>query len=568
MVNINYESIPWWKKTVVYQIYPRSYMDSDGDGLGDLKGILSKLDYIKDLGVETVWFSPFYPSPWLKVPYSQHDCGYDISDYRNIHPQFGKMEDFQKLVEEMHKRGLKIVLDMVMNHTSIEHTWFQESRSSKDNPKRNWYIWRDGKKPNGKKPPNNWFGMTGKCWDYDPHTGQWYYHAFLPFQPDLNYRNPELQQEMLDTVRYWLKKGVDGFRLDIINALFEDAEFRNAPRVFKVFSEDMDVLFKSSKMNYNHPDTLDFCKKLRATIDEFPGKFIVGEVSASMQTLKKYLGETKSDGVNADGLNLVFLFKSLKTPFKASKIRDLITTYEKWFPDPYYPNWVFGNHDQMRRISRLGDSIEKAKLNLVLQLTARGTPFIYFGEELGMRNAKSRKKDSRDAVSYHFKMIPQFVRNIAAKMGLLINRDGCRTPMQWDQSENAGFSPVGIKPWLPVESMYKERNVIIEEKDPDSLLHFYKRFLKLRKETPALNAGKINLINSGYPNSILAYERNIIIDGKEQIAHIFLNFSEKNITIKNPVSNPQTIVSTSINTESFTREQIKFAPWEGIVVLE
>ena len=251
----------WWQKTVVYQIYPRSFMDTSGTGIGDLQGIIKKLDYLDDLGVETIWFSPFYPSPTYK-PYSEHDCGYDIMNYKDINPLFGTMEIFDEMVNEIHARDMKIVMDMVLNHTSIEHPWFVESRSSRDNPKRDWYIWQDGEKPNGKKPPNNWIGMTGKCWEYDELTDQWYYHAFLPFQPDLNYRNPEVREEMLDTVRFWLNKGVDGYRLDIINTLFEDEEFRDAPFTFKLYSKDLDVLFRKGTRNFNHPDTLKFCKTL------------------------------------------------------------------------------------------------------------------------------------------------------------------------------------------------------------------------------------------------------------------------------------------------------------------
>ncbi len=336
--------IPWWKKTTVYQIYPRSFCDSTGNGIGDLKGIISKLDYLKDLGVETVWISPFFESPTWK-PYKQHDCGYDIINYRDVNPEYGSLETVDLLIKEIHDRDMKIVLDMVMNHTSIEHEWFKESCAGKKNPKRDWYIWRDGKKPGGKKPPNNWRAMiTGSPWHYDKGTDQWYYAAFLNFQPDLNYRNPAVQQEMLDTIRFWLKKGVDGFRLDIINALFEDETFQNAPFTLKLFSEDMDVLFKSSRMNLNHPDTIEFCKKLRKTINEFddPSRFMVGEVMASLPTIKKILGK------NADGLNLSFLFKSLNVPLKSQKVRQLIQLYEKHFPEPFIPTWVFGNHDMFR----------------------------------------------------------------------------------------------------------------------------------------------------------------------------------------------------------------------------
>ncbi|MHA1147872.1 MAG: alpha-glucosidase [Promethearchaeota archaeon] len=555
----------WWKKTVVYQIYPRSYIDSTGNGIGDLQGIINKLDYIKDLGVETIWFSPFYPSPTDK-PYSEHDCGYDISNYRDVNPEYGTMSTVDKLIEEIHARDMKIVLDMVLNHTSIEHPWFLESRSSKDNPKRNWYIWLDGKKPNGKKPPNNWKAMIrGSAWEYDELTKQWYYHAFLPFQPDLNYRNPEVQKEMLDTVRFWLKKGVDGYRLDIINALFEDAEFRNSPFVFKLYTEDLDILFRSSKRIYNHPDTLEFCKKLRVTIDEFPDKFMVGEVAASLATLKKYLGEVNPEGTKHDGLNLIFLFKTLTTTFKVKKLKKLIEYYEKWFPYPYTPTWVYGNHDQMRRMSRLGNSIEKAKLSALLQLTVRGVPFIYYGEEIGMINGKTKKKESRDAVSHRLNWIPQFIRNLGEKMGLMINRDGCRTPMQWDDSDNAGFSPPGVKTWLPINKDYKKVNVKKEEKNDSSLLNCYKRLLKVRKENKVLQIGDIETLNlKSYQKKILSYKR--LLESEEII--VYINLTNEIIIFDSPLNAPDLIFSTLQNRIALKLEdnQISIYPYEGLII--
>jgi oligo-1,6-glucosidase/alpha-glucosidase len=541
-------------------------MDSAGDGIGDLKGIISKLDYIQELGVETIWFSPFYPSPTDK-PYKEHDCGYDIKDYQGIGPEYGTMATFDELLEEMHSRGLKMMLDMVMNHTSSEHPWFIESRSSRDNPKREWYIWRDGRKPGGKKPPTNWRSITGKAWEYDPQTEQWYYHAFLPFQPDLNYRNPEVQEEMLDTVRFWLKKGVDGYRLDIFQALFVDAEFRNAPLSRHIYSEDLDILFQSSKRTLHHPDTIEFAQKLRKTLDEFPGKFMVGEIQASNETLKKYLGDVTEDGTNNTGLNLVFLFQSTTAAMKAKKFRKLIKDYEEWYPQPYIPTWVFGNHDQTRRITKIGNSLEKAKLNAALQLTARGVPFIYYGEEIGMQNISIPKKEARDAISYVYGWVPQFLRNLLKKI-VLINRDECRTPMQWDTSANAGFSPAGVETWLPVDPEYQARNVQVEEEDPDSLLHCYKRFLKARKETPALNAGSLELLYiKGAPKSVLAYVRKTMTQEGEQRAHVFLNFRKKSVKFPNPIMNSRVLVSTSVNSSPVEGVNLTLAPWEGIVLI-
>lgn len=556
--------LPWWKRTTVYQIYPRSFLDSSGNGIGDLNGILSKLDYLKDLGVETIWISPFFSSPTWK-PYKQHDCGYDIVNYRDVNPEYGSLETVDLLVKEIHDRNMKIVLDMVMNHTSIEHPWFQESCSNKENPKRDWYIWRDGKRPGGEEPPNNWRAMImGSPWHYDKRTDQWYYAAFLSFQPDLNYRNPEVQEEMLDTIRFWLKKGVDGFRLDIINALFEDEEFRDAPFCSKLFSEDLDVLFKSSRMNLNHPDTIEFCKKLRRTIDEFddPSRFMVGEIIASLPTIKEFLGE------DADGLNLAFLFKSLDVPLNAKKVRELMRLYEEHFSEPLMPTWVFGNHDRARRISKLNGSMKKAKLNAALQLTARGVPFIYYGEEIGMEQADIGVKQSLDPLARHFRRIPPFVHSILGKRKQSIIRDGCRTPMQWNDTENGGFSKAGVETWLPVSPSYKERNVAAEEKDPDSLLHCYKRFLRIRRETSALHSGELKIVPPGdISDNILSYVRSFNDEGKEKKVYIFLNCSSEIASFVTPFKNPELLTSTTIRSNPFQKDgEIVLTPWEGIVL--
>ncbi len=557
-------SPPWWKKTTVYQIYPRSFLDTNGNGIGDLNGIIAKLDYLKDLGIETIWISPFFKSPTWK-PYKEHDCGYDIINYRDVNPEYGSLETLDMLIKEIHDRDMKIVFDMVLNHTSIDHEWFKESRSSRDNPKRDWYIWRDGKKPGGKKPPNNWRAViSGSPWHYDKKTDQWYYAAFLNFQPDLNYRNPDVQQEMLDLVRFWLKKGVDGFRLDIINALFEDEALRDSPLTFKLFSEDMDVFFKSSRMNLNHPDTIEFCKKLRKTIDEFhdPSRFMVGEIMASIPTIKKYLGK------NADGLNLSFLFKSLNLTMNAKKVSKLIQLYEKKFPEPFIPTWVFGNHDMFRRISKLKGRMAKSKLNAALQLTARGVPFIYYGEEIGMEQADVNLKESRDPLTYHFSWIPSFAHSIIHKFGQSIARDGCRTPMQWDDTENAGFSLPGVKTWLPITPSYKERNVAAQEKDPDSLFHCYKRFLSIRKKTPALHSGNLKIIPSKeLPKNILGYIRSFTDQKQEQDIYVLLNFSNKTIRFMAPRTNFELLTSTAFNSNPFQQNgEMMLTPWEGIVL--
>ncbi|MBN2156670.1 MAG: alpha-glucosidase [Candidatus Lokiarchaeota archaeon] len=557
------DQIPWWKKTIVYQIYPRSFYDSTGNGIGDLKGIISKLDYIKDLGVETVWFSPFYDSP-------QKDFGYDIRNYREIALEYGTMEDCERLIMEMHDRGMKIVLDLVLNHTSDQHTWFVQSRSSKDNPKRDWYIWRDGRKPLGKKPPNNWKAIIrGSGWHYDAQTDQWYWTQFLPFQPDLNYRNPEVQTEMLDIVRFWLEKGVDGFRLDIIDALFEDEKFRDNPCSFRLLPSEKspDYLFQSKKYTQHHPDTLKFLKSLRSVIDEYsPTRFMVGEVTGPMFMLRKYCGDETNDG-----LNLVFLFKSLGISLNTIKIRRLIQLYESFFSYPHIPTWVFSNHDRMRRISRLGGDIKKAKLNMALQLTVRGVPFIYYGEEIGMENHNLEIETSLDPVAHKFYKVPNFILMAIKKyLGESINRDECRTPMQWNSAQNAGFTKAEIDPWLPITPSYSERNVKIQTENADSLLQCYKRFLKLRNTTPALNSGTIVIINSSeLPSNVLSYIRSYSHGSEKQIAVIYLNISDDSLEFKNPHKYANFAESTTVHTrnEKIKNVEIFLFPWEGVVYI-
>jgi oligo-1,6-glucosidase/alpha-glucosidase len=553
--------LPWWKKTVVYQIYPRSFMDSNGDGIGDLKGIISKLDYLKDLGVETIWFSPFYSSP-------QADFGYDISDYRGIAPEYGNMETCEVLIKEIHARKMRIVMDMVMNHTSDQHPWFLESKSSRDNPKRDWYIWRDGKEPGGKAPPNNWLAMIGGSgWHYDPNTNQWYWTQFLPFQPDLNYRNPEVKKEMFDTVRFWLKRGVDGFRLDIINAVYEDAEFRDNPFEWRLLPSDESpgMPFHSVKYTINHPDTFQFVKELRSVIEEFgdPSRFLVGEVTGPTKTLRKYCGES-----NPDGLNLVFLFKSLGAKLNADIFGGLIAEYEEHFPEPFIPTWVFGNHDRFRRISRLGNNMLKAKLNTAFQLTARGVPFIYYGDEIGMPQHKMPVKSSLDAVAQRFAKIPQFVFNIGRSViHESINRDECRTPMQWNAEPNAGFCPASIKPWLPVTPSYISINVVAGQMEKDSLYQCYRRFLDIRSRYAALHGGSIELLKDPQiPECVLGYKRIAKTEGQKQELFVLLNFSEKTVPVPSPHPTLSLLASTTINSSPIGIDHIMLTPYEGVIL--
>ena len=439
----------WWKKTTVYQIYPRSWFDTNGDGIGDIQGIIDKLDYLKDIGYETVWVSPYTESP-------QRDFGYDVSNYTAISPQYGTMELFEKLVEEVHRRDMKLVFDFVMNHTSDEHEWFKESASSRTNPKADWYVWRDGKGKNGMKRPNNWRAMSGNwAWTYSPARKQFYYNAFLPFQPDLNYHNPEVKKAMFDVARFWLSKGVDGFRLDIISAIYEDSTLKNNPPSIKVAPSDesLTIYFQHVKNNFLQDKSFEFSTELRSVIDEFhnPDRFLLGESHGDENVINMFC-----DYKGKKGLKAVFLFKSVSTPFKAKPFRKMMERFEVAFPDPLIPTLVFANHDRTRVITRLGGSVDKAKLLALFQFTSRGIPFTYFGEEIGIPRVRIPLKEGQDAIAIQSKNLPQFMVNMTVET---MNRDECRTPMLWTAETNAGFSFGQVNPWLPVAANYKDISV-------------------------------------------------------------------------------------------------------------
>ncbi len=559
------QTLPWWKKTVVYQIYPRSFKDSTNNGIGDILGIISKLDYLQELGIETIWFSPFFDSP-------QADHGYDIRNYRDISPEYGTFADCERLIREIHNREMYVIFDMVLNHTSDQHPWFLESRSSRDNPKRDWYVWRDGKRPDGKKPPNNWTSMIGGSgWHYDELTDQWYWAQFLPFQPDLNYRNPSVKKEMFDTVRFWLDKGVDGFRLDIIDTVYEDEGFRNNPFTLQYFpsEEGRKRFFHDCIHTIHHPDNFQFVKELREVLNEYsnPERFLVGEVGASLETHKRYCGDIVQ-GTRTDGLHMTFQFQSLNANLDAPTFRHLISEYE-YLEEPYTPTWVFSNHDVTRRMTKLGNDVTKAKLNVLLQLTVRGVPFVYMGEEIGMISPKIPLKGAEDPVARKFSWLPQFLTNFLTRDGkLCLNRDSCRTPIQWDASDNAGFSKGGVDTWLPVESHYREVNFEVQEKDPASLLHCYKQLLSIRRSHPALHSGSIQFKDLGkeYNDSLLAYERLFYSPDFQQIVQIVVNFSKVSYELKGFEGRKTLLFSTIQDSNPFDANMIHLQPLEGVII--
>jgi alpha-glucosidase len=448
----------WWRTGVFYQIYPRSFQDADGNGVGDIAGIVSRLPYLRELGVDAIWLSPIFPSPMA-------DFGYDISDYTGIDPLFGSMQDFDALIAAVHESGLKLILDLVPNHTSDQHPWFIESRSSHDNPKRDWYIWRDGRPDDG--PPNNWLSeFGGSGWEYDGATGQYYYHAFLAQQPDLNWRNPAVREAIYDVMRFWLQKGVDGFRVDVIWHLIKDAEFRDNPPNPNYHAGRPPHEKFLTQYSTDQPEVHEVIAEMRRVTDEFDARVLIGEVYLPLHRLVAYYGN------NLAGAQMPFNFALLSTLWSARLIEKTIADYEKALPAGAWPNWVLGNHDRPRVASRIGR--EQARVAAMLLLTLRGTPTLYYGDEIGMRQVAIAPDQIRDP----------FEKNVP---GIGVGRDGCRTPMQWDATANAGFSTG--EPWLPLATDFPRENVANLEADLASILSLYKALIALRRKSPLLASG-------------------------------------------------------------------------------
>jgi alpha-glucosidase len=553
-------AVPWWKKTTVYQIYPRSFADANGDGIGDLEGILGRLDYLHELGVETLWISPFFTSP-------QADFGYDIQDHFGVAPEYGTLADVSRLIREVHARGMKIVFDMVLNHSSAEHPWFVASRSARDDPRRDFYIWREGRGPGGKRPPNNWKSMLGGSgWHRDEATGEWYWASFLPFQPDLNYRNPAVKEAMLDVVRHWLEEGVDGLRLDIFNALFKDASFADNPFSFRAIPSEHNPhgFFQHNKHTIDHPDTIAFARELRSMVDglDGPPRFLVGEVFGDCEMLRRYCGH------EADGLHLVFLFKTMGMRFSGRAVRSIVGEFERAFPDPFSPTYVFGNHDRPRFIHSLGGHHEKAKLVATLQLTVRGVPFVYYGEEIGMRHHEIPLHEGLDPVAARYRFVPQWLVRSLRKRGILLNRDECRLPMQWDDGPNAGFAPAAATPWLPIQKS-PSINVAAQLGDPGSLLNCYRGLLALRREHPALHAGALELVEGPrLPGAVVAYRRTLGEGPSGEAALVLLNFGRREVALDLAEHAGRKLYSNRRSEIEIAGARRTLAGYEGVVIFD
>ncbi|MBB1316960.1 alpha glucosidase [Shewanella sp. SR43-4] len=478
--------VSWWRGGVIYQVYPRSLMDTNGDGVGDLQGIIAKLDYIASLNVDAIWISPFFKSP-------MKDFGYDISDYLEIDPLFGTMADFDQLIEKAHQLNIKVVIDQVLSHTSDQHAWFEQSRQSRDNDKADWYVWADPKDDGS--APNNWLAIFGGCaWEWEPRRQQYYLHNFLKSQPDVNFHCPQARQAVLDNVEFWLKKGVDGFRLDAITFCYHDEQLRDNPakpkdkRQGRGFSEDNPYAYQYHYYNNTRPQTVGFIEQLRALINRYPGAVTLGEVSSedSLATMAEY---TQGD----DRLHMAYSFELLTDDFSAAYIRQTVEELEASIGDGW-PCWAIGNHDVKRVASRWG----KASVNptMVKMLNAmlfslRGSVCSYQGEELGLTEASIEYDQLQDPFGIAF--WPMFK-----------GRDGCRTPMPWVKgAANAGFTEA--TPWLPIDPAHNNSAVDVQEADQDSILQSYRHFLQWRKKQHLLIEGDITFIDS-HPD-VLAFIR-------------------------------------------------------------
>lgn len=494
------EDFLWWRDGVIYQIYPRSFMDSDGDGVGDLQGLIDRLDYLAgapdSLGVDALWLSPIYPSPG-------HDFGYDISDYENIDPLFGSLEVFDALVKACHARGIRVVMDLVMNHTSHQHPWFLEARSSLDNPKRDWYLWQNAG-PGG-RAPNHWRAVFGgRAWEWDETSQQFYYHMFLKEQPDLNWRNPQVVARLHEMIRFWMKRGVDGFRLDVVNCYFKDEKLRANPFTPGLRPFDM----QRHVYDRDRPELVGALQGLRRVTDEYPETMMVGEVMGhDAQLAARYVGN------GHDQLHQAFNFTWLKLPWKPNPFLRAILDWEAALPPGAWPCHVLNNHDVDRFVTRAGGGCyadARAKVAATLLLTMRGTPYLYYGEELGLPNTPIPRGEIVDPPGKQY-------------WPFYLGRDPARTPMPWDGSTYGGFSTA--KPWLRLNKDVQTRNVAVQKADPTSIFNVYRHLLKLRRTSLALRRGMFRSLQRK-PKQMLAYLR----VHPQQTMLVLLNFSRRKAT--------------------------------------
>ncbi|WP_076073294.1 alpha-amylase family glycosyl hydrolase [Sphingomonas montana] len=516
----------WWKSAVLYQVYPRSFQDSDGDGIGDLNGIRARLDHFVALGIDAVWISPIFPSPMA-------DFGYDVADYTGIDARFGTLADFDALVAAAHARGLKLLLDFVPNHSSDQHPWFVGSRSSRTNPKRDWYLWADPAPDGG--PPNNWISdFGGPTWTYDDRTGQYYEHAFLAEQPDLNWRNPDLRAAMYAAMRFWFDRGVDGFRIDVLWHMVKAAGFPDNPPN-PDYRPGMGAMHRVLQTNStDQPEVHAIAAEMRAVADEDSDRVLIGEIYLPVPDLMAYYGTPERPEVQ-----LPFNFQLIDVVWDAPTLHRIIAEYEAALPPGAWPNWVLGNHDRPRVATKRGQA--QARVAAMLLLTLRGTPTLYYGDELGLEDVAIPAPEVQD---------PRELR----EPGIGLGRDPVRTPMPWDASEGAGFTTA--TPWLPLNPDHRTGNVATQAADPTSLLNLHRELLSLRRTHQALATGDLTLLTSN--PAILAYHR-----GPDVL--ILLNLTDTPASYALPPGNWHHLASTLPNPAS-PEPTIELAPNEGLIL--
>lgn len=493
-------SLPWWRGATIYQIYPRSFKDSNNDGIGDLKGITEKIEYIASLGVDAIWISPFFTSP-------MKDFGYDVADFCGIDPMFGTMQDFENLLQKAHDCGLKVIIDQVYSHTSDAHSWFAQSRESKDNPKSDWYVWADPK-PDG-SPPNNWQSVFHGCsWEWDARRNQYYFHNFLPEQPDLNLHNPDVQNAIIEVAKFWLEKGVDGFRLDALNFGMHDPQLRDNPVNPRPGPRTRPFDYQDKIYSMSHPNIPAFLERLAALINSYEGRFTVAEVGGELA-----LTEMKTFTQGEKRLNTAYGFKFL---YADELTKDLvIQSLNEWNNQGFseWPSYAFSNHDAPRAISRWAkgrDLGDMARFCAILLASLRGNIFIYQGEELGLEQAD---------VPFERLVDPEAIKNWPKTLG----RDGARTPMIWDDGDNAGFG--GSEPWLPIDKRHFAKSVAAQEKDKNSILNFTRNILNVRQTNGALLWGDLAILETNDDALIIRRE----YDG--DVIHCIFNFGDKEIAM-------------------------------------
>ena len=515
----------WWRDGIIYQIYPRSFNDTNGNGLGDLAGITARLDYLADLGVDALWLSPFYPTP-------DADFGYDISDHMGVDPRFGSLQDFDHLVEASHKHGIRIVLDLVLNHVSDQHPWFQSSRVNQINSKQDWFIWQD-------QIPNNWEAVFGgKAWTFDEKRGQYYYHMFLKEQPDVNWRNPDARKAQMDVLRFWLARGVDGFRLDVFNVYFKDEQLRDNPKKMGRRAFDRQIHLYDG----DQPEMESVLEEMRGILDAYPERYAVGETFfATREKIIKYNGTGK--------LHAAFDFEFLWSKYKPEKFLTAIQNWENLSVEAnIFPNYVLSNHDTPRPATRYakGEDDARTKIIMAMLLTMRGTPFLYYGEEIGMRDISLKRNEIMDPPGKKYWPLNK-------------GRDGCRSPMQWNHAENAGFSTK--KPWLPVHPNFKERNVATQLDDENSMLQFTRKLIALRKEHETLRRGAFIPLED-MPKEMMVYLRK---SDDEKIL-VILNFSKTKKTLMLPKGSWKILFSENRKGE-FDGNEIFLSPNEVLLLI-